>query len=648
MAFQIIEKPFSRRPLEVDPITIDIIENALLNARREMDYVVFRSAMSTVIREQRDAYPLITDRDGRKVVGQFGSPIAGFTRGYHGTVEDGDVFLTSDPYECQGAISHCNDWLVVKPIYFEGHLVGWSGIFGHVMDIGGRVPGSVPINANQYYEEGIIIPPTKVYRRGELQTDIVNLIMHNSRASNSNRADLTALVAAAQLAARRVVEICERFGVETYVATCDLLLARNRNAISQLIDTSIPEGKTYYFEDYVCDDGCGMGPYKIACSMVKRGKKLYFDFDGTDPQSQGSINFIFNYEMFKMFVGAYLIKLYDPQIVFNAGYYDLIEVNIPPGCLLNPIKPAALSCRTGTLQRTFDVLIGLLGQCTPGLMTAAGYSQAPYLYYSGYDDNGEWFTLFYSGFGGVPGRPIGDGHDGYTLLPSFFNLPTEFAESYAPVRVEQYSIVPDSGGPGPASGRKRQPPGLLLRAAGHGVDPRQPLADPPVGGERRARGGAQPEVHGTRRRDSRTASRNEGHGSGQTRRPSALHYLGRRGLGRSPGARPHHRGPGSGPGPGDPRRRQAVRRRPGRGWRRGRRSHPGAPRNHAPRAERARALPLRRHDREHPCPLRVRDRPAAAEPARLRGPQAAGEESGDRGLNQDSSSRHWLVKRLYT
>ena len=193
---------------------------------------------------------------------------------------------------------------MVKPIYFEGHLVGWSGIFGHVMDIGGRVPGSVPINANQYYEEGIIIPPTKVYRRGELQTDLVNLIMHNSRASNSNRADLTALVAAAQLAARRVVEICERFGMETYLATCDLLLARNREAVSKLIDTSIPEGRTYYFEDYVCDDGCGRGPYKLACSMVKRGKKLYFDFDGTDPQSQGSINFIFNYEMFKMFVGG--------------------------------------------------------------------------------------------------------------------------------------------------------------------------------------------------------------------------------------------------------------------------------------------------------------------------------------------------------
>ena len=93
-----------------------------------------------------------------------------------------------------------------------------------------------------------------------------------------------------------------------------------------------------------------------------------------------------------MFVGAYLIKLYDPQIVFYAGHYDLIEVDIPPGCILNPIKPAALSCRTGTLQRTFDVLIGLLGQCTPGLMTAAGYSQSPYLYYSGYDDDGEWFT----------------------------------------------------------------------------------------------------------------------------------------------------------------------------------------------------------------------------------------------------------------
>ena len=147
------------KPVQVDPVTLDIIENALRNARFEMDAVLFRTAMSPGIREQHDEFPLIENRDGKMVVGQFGSFIHGFSAGHEGTVEEGDIFLTSDPYSCAGAISHANDWLVLMPIFRDGRLLAWTAMFGHMTDIGGKVPGSLPTDARQIYEEGIVIPP---------------------------------------------------------------------------------------------------------------------------------------------------------------------------------------------------------------------------------------------------------------------------------------------------------------------------------------------------------------------------------------------------------------------------------------------------------------------------------------------------------
>ena len=438
----------SFQPVEIDPITLDIIEHALRNARREMDEVVFRSAMSSLIREQHDAFPMITDVDGNMVVGQFGSPVHGFKRAYEGTVEEGDLFLTSDPYASEAAISHAPDWLVVKPVFREGRLIGWTAMFGHVTDIGGKVPGSLPVDARTIYEEGIYIPPVKIYRRGEQQTEIIDLIMNNVRNPIWNRADLRAIGAAANLAAKRIDEICDRFGVDTYMVALQGMLRRCRRAMKQLIDTQISDQKLY-FEDYVDDDGRGRGPYKLCCTMEKRDGKLLFDFTGTDPQSDSSINFLSSEAMFKMFVGTYMIKLFDPQILFNDGFYDLVDVNFPKGSILNPIRPAALGCRTVTLQREFDVLIGLLGQRAPKLMTAAGYSDAPLLYYWGEAEaDGREYLLIYMGFGGIPGRPAGDGHDGSSLLPAFMNLSNEFAESYYPIRIDRYESIPDSGGPG--------------------------------------------------------------------------------------------------------------------------------------------------------------------------------------------------------
>ena len=172
------------------------------------------------------------------------------------------------------------------------------------------------------------------------------------------------------------------------------------------------------------------------------------DFDGTDPQSQASINFFLNENMFRMFFGIYMIMVFDPQILFNDGFYDLIDVRIPEGSLLKPKFPAALSGRTHALGRIFDILGGLLGQKTPEFLNAAGFSSSPHLFYSGTDKSGEWFQLFQIGFGGIPGRPLGDGPDGHSLWPNFTNVPNEFLERYFPLVIERYETVADSGGAG--------------------------------------------------------------------------------------------------------------------------------------------------------------------------------------------------------
>src|SRR5574337_1103155 len=181
-----------------------------------------------------------------------------------------------------------------------------------------------------------------------------------------------------------------------YIAAMAEMLDRNRRAMGAIINMVIPEQRQY-FEDYLDDDGVGMGPYKIACSMWREGGKAVFDFTGTDPQSISSVNFLLNEEMFKMFLGAFFINLFDPQILFNDGFYDLIDVHIPQGSILKPQRPAALSCRTHLLGRIFDVMGGLLGQGAPEALNAAGFSDSPHLMYSGYDSKGEWYQLFQIG-----------------------------------------------------------------------------------------------------------------------------------------------------------------------------------------------------------------------------------------------------------
>jgi N-methylhydantoinase B len=438
--------------VDVDVVTLDLIENSLRNARYEMDEVLFRTALSPGIREQHDEFPLITDAQGRMVVGQFGLSVPALLDHFAGTIEEGDVLLTSDPYSCGAAISHANDWLVVCPIFHDGRLVGWSAMFGHMSDVGGKSPSSMPTDARTIYEEGIVIPPFKLYKAGELNTDALDIIMNQVRQPQWNRADLNGLVAATRIAGKRVREMCDRFGVETYTSGLEALLDRNYRAMKTLLSALFVDGETISFTDYICDDGVGYGPFELKLSLTRHGDTVTLDFTGSAPQAPGPINYFLNENLVKMFFGIYVITVADPQILWNDGYYPLLDVVIPDGSFWKPKFPAALNARNHGIGRLFDLFGGLLGQKTPELLNAAGFSSSPHFMYSGRysegDKKGEDFQLYSIGFGGIPGRPIGDGPDGHSLWPSFMNIPCEYLESYYPMRIVKWETIADSGGAG--------------------------------------------------------------------------------------------------------------------------------------------------------------------------------------------------------
>ena len=433
--------------IDVDPVTLDIIEGALKSARFEMDATLYRTAMSPVIREQHDEFPMITDPNGRMVVGQFGSYITEMLEDFEEPILPGDVIMTSDPYKCGGSISHINDWLVCLPIFWNDEVIGWSSMFGHQMDAGGPLPGSLPTGAKTVFGEGLRIPPVKLYREGQLNTDVLDVILNNVRMPEMNRADLMGIVSGCRTGERRALDLCERFGSDTYLAACQALLERTYKAMAKLIVAAIPEDPQS-FEDWIDDDGLGNGPFKMKLTIWREGEHAYFDWSGTDPQAMGPVNFYLSEAMFKMFIGVYLIMVFDPQILFNDGFYPLLHVVIPDGSLLHPKFPSALGCRTHALTRLFDVLGGALARKSPEHTTAAGYGTSPYMLYSGWDRGGQFYYLMEISYGGIPGRPIGDGMDGHSWWPLFQNIPTEYLEAYYPVRIDGYTTVTDSGGAG--------------------------------------------------------------------------------------------------------------------------------------------------------------------------------------------------------
>ena len=438
------------REHDIDKVTLDIIENALKNIRDEMDRVLVTTAVSPIIREQADEFPLIADRKGRMIVGQFGSPVDAVLENSPYSVEelrDGDVIALNDPYMMEGSTSHLPDILLVRPIFYEEDHIGYALQWGNLMDVGGSAPGSIPIDARSIFEEGVRMPPVKLYDGGKLNEEVLRFFCHNSRTPRETQADIMAIAAGTATGAQRVKDICDRFGKDIYLEACDALLDRTRTSVMGLIQQLIPEDQRFEFEDYTDDDGLGNGPIKLKLAMWREGDELHLDWTGTDPQVPGPVNFLLNKEMFQMFAGVFLISAVDPTILFNDGYADIIKVTIPDGSVLRPKAPAPLSNRLVVMARLFDVLGAVYAKAI-GFNVSGSYGTSPNFVYSGVKKTGEPFQTMEILYGGIPAIPGKDGLDGHSWWPEFMAVPAEYMETYYPLIVEEYSVRPDSCGAG--------------------------------------------------------------------------------------------------------------------------------------------------------------------------------------------------------
>lgn len=264
------------------PLIPTLIASTLASIRSEMDTMMLRCAMSPAIREQQDEFNVITNPEGKMLVGQFGSFIGQFLDAWGDKpVKEGDVYMTNDVYQIKGAVSHLNDVIVLFPIFYKHKLVGWSSQFGHLTDVGGKVAGSMSIEATSIFDDGVQIPCVKLYSEGVMNEDLVELLCRNSREPDWYKSDLTAIVATTRTAAGRVCELIERFGPEVYRASCDELLYRNRVAMSKIIDSTFTSEKGT-FTDFVDDDGSGVGPWAVSCTLNRTDEgKLRWDWTGT-------------------------------------------------------------------------------------------------------------------------------------------------------------------------------------------------------------------------------------------------------------------------------------------------------------------------------------------------------------------------------
>lgn len=444
--------------ITVDPIVLEIVEGTLASAEAEVEAAIERTARSPMIREARDFRGGIHDRHCRKLTGRsYSALVQPIIRDFPiATIQPGDVFFHNDVYQSEGGIGHLPDLCVTVPVHHEGEVVAFIQAFGHHDDIGGSVPGSMPSHGTSYYQEGLIVPPVRLYDRGVPNTDLMKVMVRNSRLPDSLRGDLDAEVAACRMGAERVGELFLRYGRETVEACFEAILDRTTRTFRDELLSKIPEG-TYVWEDYAEHDG--VDPPRLhtqRMTLTRQGGHLVIDFAGTSGQAKGPINHAGNYAdgvFLKKWLAPILRNLADSpermaELDVNEGVVPLIELRFPPpGTLLTPIFPAPVNARTFVILRLLGILAGVLAKATDGRMPA-DQETIRYTGFHGNDAAGRPYLMREVLGGGSGGRPWADGSDTIHVVPDSKNLPVEFTETRFPLRVESLGLAPDSGGAG--------------------------------------------------------------------------------------------------------------------------------------------------------------------------------------------------------
>ena len=435
-----------------DPFALELIKNALVALADEMALTVYRTARSFVVKEALDFSTALFLADGQLIaqgtclpfhLGAMPFAVRSVTRAYKDRILPGDLYITNDPYD---GSTHLPDIVLVKPIFHEGRLFGFSVALAHMTDIGGRIPGGNASDSTEIYQEGLRIPPSRLWRQGEPDESMFRLIERNVRVPDKVLGDIRSLIAACVVGEREMIKLAVRYGSNQFEQYCRELLDYTERFTRAEI-AKLPKG-TWHFVDHLDGDGVDPDPIRIEASVTIREDNMTIDLTGSSPQVRGAINCVYPFTLSTAL--ACVRSIVDLSIPNNAGYFRPIEVIAPEGSVVNPRPPSAVAARGITGIRIADAIFGALAQAVPDVLPACG-SNAPDvgISFGGLDEKGEacvYLEFLLASWGGGPDR---DGMDACTgTLVNYSNAPAEMIEADQPIAVECYAMVPDSGGPG--------------------------------------------------------------------------------------------------------------------------------------------------------------------------------------------------------
>ena len=439
---------------ELDAIKLEILWNGLRSITDETFVVLTKSAYSTNIKERRDHSTAIMDCDGRLVVqasqalpihiASMSGLMACLLEKFGEDVEDGDIFVANDPHTAGG--THLPDVNMARPVFADGDLIGFICNIAHHADIGGMAPGSMAGGMSEIYQEGLRIPVIRLFRRGELQQDILDLLLLNVRIPRERRGDYFAQVAACRLGSQRLLQVLGQYGKAFLLTSFDQIIERTERRLRDAV-RGAPDG-VYEFEDVMDSDGIEAFDIPIRLKLTIDGDHVHFDFNGTSGQVPGNINVTMNATQAST---CYALKaLLDPDVPNNEGILNVARITAPAGTLLNAKFPSPVAARAHTCQRIVDVVLGAMAKALPDKVVAAANGANTTAVFAGTDPRtGSGYLYLETLGGGVGGRPAGDGKDGVQAhITNTSNLPVEAIEMEYPLLVEEYSLVEDSGGAG--------------------------------------------------------------------------------------------------------------------------------------------------------------------------------------------------------
>ncbi|MEM7745022.1 MAG: hydantoinase B/oxoprolinase family protein [Pseudomonadota bacterium] len=444
--------------MPIDKVTLEILKNHTRAAAESMAFTLYRTAHSTFVKETEDFTTGLTTPAGETFATPTELGATWFVNlNYGGAIKliddyrPGDICLTNDPYS--GFVcTHSPDMHIWKPIFWKDEIVAFSVGHIHNTDVGGAVPASLSRTLSEVHQEGIRIPPNKILMEGEVNQQILDVFMANVRAPEQNWGDMKAQIAACNTGERKVLEMIERFGVDTFREGVGDLLDY-AEAQARAIVRELPDG-TYPFADFMDEDAPDGWPCRLMLTLIIDGDSLVFDFTGSDPQLESSLNMPTGGDERHtlLMVGlTYILYSLDPSLFLNSGISRVCRCILPSGTIVNPVFPAAVGMRTLSCSRLQGLIMGAFAPTAPDRLAGSPASGGPIMNVNTIDNRtGRRIMAAINPMtGGSGGRKAADGQDGSGANQGFLkNTPVEVNEVEAGIKVLRYGLAPDSAGPG--------------------------------------------------------------------------------------------------------------------------------------------------------------------------------------------------------